>query len=151
MREIGPELALKTSVPLGTVLDGKVTVVDLKLHKTVMQASMKADHLAKAERLVLLKDRRDFFIGCINPIDPQLQPFGGIMSNLYPNTGLRSVPVNGMLYAFDRATGKSPWHVDAGNQQVLLAKQGAREHLSTPQHRAHKPKRIGPGERFVLE
>src|SRR5262249_2743208 len=86
--------------------NGKVTVVDLKRHKTVMQASMKAEHIAKAERLVLLKDRRDFFVGCLNQMDPALAPFGGVMSNLFPNTGLRSTTVNGMLYAFDGETGK---------------------------------------------
>src|SRR5262249_13762532 len=100
--------------------DGRIVVVDAELNKPVLKAKMKPDHLEKAERVLLLEDRASYYVAGVNPIDPPLQPFGGIQSNLFPNTGLRSITVNGKLYAFDRETGESRWWVDAGGQQILL-------------------------------
>ncbi len=43
-----------------------------------------------------------------------------VQSNLAPNLGLRTVPVNGTLIAFDRTGGEVSWYVMAKNQFLFL-------------------------------
>src|SRR5207237_65760 len=43
-----------------------------------------------------------------------------LMVNLMPGTGMRSLPVNGELYSFERKTGELNWIAGAPNQMLVL-------------------------------
>src|SRR5438552_18406706 len=45
---------------------------------------------------------------------------GSAMVNLMPGTGMRSLPVNGELYSFERQTGELNWIANASNQMIVL-------------------------------
>src|SRR5207244_1980220 len=73
--------------------------------------------LAKAEDVRLLHDREQFYLAVSGSGDPQDNGLRGPMPNL---VGLRTVPVNGKLYAFDRATGKLRWKADVPQHLLVL-------------------------------
>ncbi|HEV3257311.1 MAG TPA: PQQ-binding-like beta-propeller repeat protein, partial [Gemmataceae bacterium] len=82
--------------------DGKATVVDLATGKEVLQATLDAKHLEKAQGVTLVQDRDHTYVAINGPSDPNANPWGGAHSGFLPQAGVRSVPVNGMLYAFHR-------------------------------------------------
>jgi len=100
--------------------DGKVTLVDLKtLTTTTLKDGMKPEHLNKVVSLHLLKDRKFWYIAC-NAQPDQDMVAGSLMVNLMPGSGLRSLPVNGELYCFERKTGELNWYNNASNQMLIL-------------------------------
>jgi outer membrane protein assembly factor BamB len=100
--------------------NGRVRVTDLRSGKEVLNATMKAEDLAGVERLQLLADADYFYVACVKPTDGNITPFGGVRSNLMPGTGLRALPVNGMVYSFVRRTGKLNWYTSMPDQMVVL-------------------------------
>jgi len=98
----------------------------MKKAAVVLKAQMKAEHLAnvkpeepgKGSPLSLLRDRHSFYVAINNPPDNKVQA-GTMMSNLMPNTGLRALPVNGMLYSFN-GKGELNWYNEAPNQMLVL-------------------------------
>jgi outer membrane protein assembly factor BamB len=100
--------------------NGRVHVTDLRTGKEVLNASMKAEHLAGVQQLHLLADSDSFFVACVKPTDGNITAFGGVRSNLMPGTGLRALPVNGEVYAFARPTGKLRWYVSMPDQMLVL-------------------------------
>jgi len=100
--------------------DGKVTLVNLKtLQTTTLKDGMKPEHLNKVVSLHLLKDRKFWYIAC-NAQPEQDILANSLMVNLMPGTGMRSLPVNGELYSFERQTGELNWIANASNQMLLL-------------------------------
>jgi outer membrane protein assembly factor BamB/tetratricopeptide (TPR) repeat protein len=98
--------------------DGKLTLFDLATGKELITKGMWRVHLTKVERLHLFRDRRWIYVACEAP-SPEVVP-NTFTSNLMPGTGLRSVPVNGALYAFDAESGELHWIGYPENMTVVL-------------------------------
>jgi outer membrane protein assembly factor BamB len=98
--------------------DAKVTVVNLRLRKVVAGAVMQAEHIKNLHQAHLLADAQSIYIALYtsNPANPPQ-----VWSNLQPNTGLRGITVNGVIYALDRKTGgRLRWFNQVENQQLVL-------------------------------
>jgi len=104
--------------------EGKVHVIDLRARKEVMTGQMEepANHLRNVQAIHLLVDRKQFYLACQAPMQVNNgNPFGGVaVSNVRTDLGMRTVPINGRLYAFDRATGDYTWHAAVENQMLVL-------------------------------
>jgi outer membrane protein assembly factor BamB/tetratricopeptide (TPR) repeat protein len=102
--------------------NGTVHVVDLRARKEVLSGKMaEPGHLAKVETVHLLADRENFYLACqARTQDETVTRFGGIQSNLMPSSGMRCLPINGMLYAFEKRSGEIVWSVPAPNQMLVL-------------------------------
>jgi outer membrane protein assembly factor BamB len=97
--------------------DGAVTLVDLKERRTVQQLRVEHKHLEKVQKGTLLRDRTQVYLAFQGPNDGAADMLDGP----YPNVqGLPTVPVNGMLYAFDRQTGELRWHSRVPAQTIVL-------------------------------
>jgi outer membrane protein assembly factor BamB len=94
--------------------DGKVTVVSLRTHEEVIVGMIDPKYLQNVEQVHLLADHELIYVLF------QTKANGNVWSNLQPGTGLRGVPVNGGVYAFDRASGKVRWMNDVEHQQLVL-------------------------------
>jgi outer membrane protein assembly factor BamB len=98
---------------------GKVTLIDLRTRRTLLSAAADPKDLAGVNEVHLLQDQGQFYLALNATSNPQARgprPVAGALNNLI---GLRSVPVNGWLYAFDRATGQLQWK-NAVEQQMLV-------------------------------
>jgi outer membrane protein assembly factor BamB/tetratricopeptide (TPR) repeat protein len=104
-------------VPVLNPGDGKLRVFDLRTKKEVLSATMNPADLAGSNLVTVLADGTYFIVAIHGPTDPQS---GGVQSGILPNTGIQSVPVNGMLYCFDGATGKRKWYNRCDNQMVVV-------------------------------
>jgi hypothetical protein len=102
--------------------NGRVTVFDLRTQKTLLQAEVETKFLDKVQNVSLMQDRTHFYVFINGPQDNTANPFGGPWSNFQPTTGIRSLPVNGMVYGFDRETGKR-WRSTDPIQQLLVLDQ----------------------------
>jgi len=100
--------------------DGKVTVFDLNTEKEVLKGQMDPKHIDKAQYVTLLQDRDRIYLAINGPLDAEVAPWGGVQSNLLQGTGMRSIPVNGYVYAFDRETHKLKWRAEAPNQMLVM-------------------------------
>jgi len=103
---------------------GDVRIIDVVAQKEVLKTRLDDPaHVAKAQGVYLVADTDNVYLGINGPTDPNLVPWGGgVQSNMAAGTGLRSVPVNGEFYAFDRATGKRLWHAPVKNEMLVLAR-----------------------------
>lgn len=109
---------------LGGVIepDGSVHVIDLLERKEVLTTKINPRDLAGALAVHLLADQDAFYLAVNGPADPNIGPFqGGVQPNVQPGSGLRSIPVNGEVYAFNRATGKLQWQNEVKNQHLILS------------------------------
>lgn len=96
--------------------DGKVTIIDLAARRELARTSVKPEHLAKVDGGLLLQDAGHFYIALNQPAEANAMRQGP-----FPNlVGMRSAPVNGMVYAFHRATGELHWHTTAPVENQLL-------------------------------
>jgi hypothetical protein len=107
--------------------DGKVHVVDLRMRKEVMAGRMEKEdvllHLRNVQTIHLLHDRRHFYFACQAEMDINDYNRGdnaGLQANVTPQLGIRGVPINGPLYAFERGSGEIAWIVLAKNQFLIL-------------------------------
>jgi hypothetical protein len=95
--------------------NGHLSVVDLQLAKEVFHASILPAHLDKVNDGLLLADSRQWY-AILNKPNEQ-----NVNQGPWPNAvTLRTAPVNGMVYAFDRASSKLGWYVNVPQQMVLL-------------------------------
>ncbi len=112
-------------------LDGTVHVFDLTSRQEILHTEKGFDFLnrktgidpaslANVQQVSLLADSRMIYLACNGPPDPKLAAFGGVWTNLMPGTGLRALPVNGRVYAYDRARGEFKHYVQAANQMLVL-------------------------------
>ncbi len=104
---------------------GKVHVIDLRARKEVMTGQMArpAEDLQNVQVIHLLADHKNFYFACQAPMEMNNMNRGmpsGIMSNVMTQLGMRTVAVNGMIYAFERTTGGVFWYVPAKNQMLVL-------------------------------
>jgi outer membrane protein assembly factor BamB len=101
---------------------GAVKVIDVQTQKEVLSAKADPKHLEKAQGVSLLSDPDYLYLAVNGPADPDLVPWaGGLQSNLMSGAGLRSIPVNGMVYSFNRKTGKIQWYNPVKNQHLVLS------------------------------
>jgi outer membrane protein assembly factor BamB/tetratricopeptide (TPR) repeat protein len=97
--------------------DGRLTVVNVRQRKIVFRARVATEYLKNLHQAHLLADGQNIYLAlhASNPANPpQIWP------NLQPNTGLHGITVNGMVYAFNRRTGKINWFNQVENQQLVL-------------------------------
>src|SRR5262249_35031724 len=74
-------------------------------------------HLRQATGVHLLGDRSRFYLAIGHPPDPR----AGVSDNPWPFvTGLESVSVNGMVYAYDRANWKLLWYSRVPHQTLVV-------------------------------
>jgi outer membrane protein assembly factor BamB/tetratricopeptide (TPR) repeat protein len=98
--------------------DGTITLTDLKTRREVQRLKVDALHLDKVTSGTLLQDRTQYYVALLGPNSPN----NNIVDGPNPNFmgGLNAVPVNGMLYAFDRATGEMRWNTNLLCQTILI-------------------------------
>jgi outer membrane protein assembly factor BamB/tetratricopeptide (TPR) repeat protein len=102
--------------------NGKVVVIDLKSKREVLKAQMAPKHVAKVSEIHLMQDSKYFYVACNGAQDHNLNPGIATSPHVQAGTGLRSIGVNGEVYAFNKNTGKVHWHTEVP-QQMLLADQ----------------------------
>jgi tetratricopeptide (TPR) repeat protein len=102
--------------------DGKVHVIDLRARKEVMtgEISEPAEHWKGVQRFTLLADRRNFYLAPQGTEQNAAVQMGQPPSNVWTQLGMRTVPVNGWLNAFDRGSGEHTWWVKVENQYLIL-------------------------------
>jgi outer membrane protein assembly factor BamB/tetratricopeptide (TPR) repeat protein len=111
--------------------DGTAHVFDLPSRKEVLRTEKGFDFLnrktgldpaslANVQQVHLLADPGMIYLACDGPPDPALARFGGVVTNLLPGTGLRALPVNGRVYAYDRGRGEFRYYVSAPSQMLVL-------------------------------
>jgi len=98
--------------------EGTVLVVDLARRQEIARLQLDKRHLDKVYGGVLLADRQRFYVALQGPIDPALHIVGAPSPNF--RTGLDSVHVHGMVYAFDRIGGAPRWVNWLPVQELLL-------------------------------
>ncbi|MFO0843947.1 MAG: PQQ-binding-like beta-propeller repeat protein [Gemmataceae bacterium] len=102
--------------------DGTVRVTDIATGKELLNTKL-ADpkHLAGAREVYLAADPDYFFVAVNGPADANQPAWAqGPQPNVQVTSGLRSVPVNGMVYCFNRQTGQRNWYNPVENQQMIL-------------------------------
>jgi outer membrane protein assembly factor BamB/tetratricopeptide (TPR) repeat protein len=132
----GNSIVLQSEDPrLAGVIEpnGTVRVIDVLTQKELLNAPLAdAKHVAGAQSVTLVSDPDSFYLAINGPADPNVvavqmwmpgggRSEGGIQSNMAANSGLRSVPINGMIYAFSRKTGKWTWYNEAKNQHMVVS------------------------------
>lgn len=103
---------------------GAVRVVNVRTLKDVLNTKLDdPKHVSNTLSVGLLADPNFLFLAVNQNPDPNVvAPWGGgLQSNFMIGSGLRSMPVNGMVYAFNRQTGKRLWFNPVENQHVLLS------------------------------
>jgi outer membrane protein assembly factor BamB len=91
---------------------GVVTIVDLRLGRDAFQANVAESHLDKVHSGLLLDDAGQYFV-VLNKANEGSPPASNFVN-------MRSAPVNGMVYAFDKTTGRMDWYVQVSKQMLLL-------------------------------
>jgi outer membrane protein assembly factor BamB len=99
--------------------DGKVTVLNSRDGRELLAAKvdMPAD-LDKIQAIYLLRDADQFYV--VFYLLPNTPANVQSMSQSNMLSTLRSRPVNGKIYAFDRQTGKFRWNIDIKNEWMIL-------------------------------
>ena len=82
-----------------------------------MKLTVKKEDAEKLTDGFLVADRELIYVVLNQPAEPPPGIQGGVLSNIHPTMG--SLPVNGWVYALDRA-GKLRWRNTITNQQMLL-------------------------------
>ncbi len=98
--------------------DGRVTVMSIRQRKVVFGGIVTVEHMKNLKQAHLLADGQLVYIA-LNTTDPA-NPNNEAWENLQSNTGLRDLPVNGMVYAFERRTSKIRWVNEVKNQKLSL-------------------------------
>jgi outer membrane protein assembly factor BamB len=100
---------------------GKVTVVDLRSLQEVLVTRVDPKDLDKVDEVHLVRDDQQYFVLCHKPAEAVANPWGMQPMGVWASVnGMRWVPVNGKVYAFQRASGKLNWRADVANQMLVL-------------------------------
>ncbi len=113
--------------------DGTVRVVNLSTTKEVLKGKMRWGKMApkdlpSAKGVYLVADANAVYVAVNGPPDVNVQPMWGggggqpppIQPMLSQGYGLRALPVNGDVYAFDRKTNKLLWTNEYPNTTMTL-------------------------------
>jgi outer membrane protein assembly factor BamB/tetratricopeptide (TPR) repeat protein len=115
---LGSQVLLSPDPDLAGLLapDGKLQVADLRARRAVLSASLDRRHLANLQQGYLLADADNFYVVLCRAPEPN-QPE---LSDWPALSGMPYLPVNGTVYAIDRATGAVRWYLDVRRQTLLL-------------------------------
>jgi hypothetical protein len=94
-----------------------VLVFDARTGRDVLKAVVDPRHLDKVRQVHLLQDRTHYYLAFEAPPDPAAKIEGEPWAHVQ---GLQTVPVSGMLYAFDRDTGKALWYNRVPHQHLIV-------------------------------
>jgi hypothetical protein len=98
--------------------DGKVRVYDLRARRELYTTTVEKEHLREVNEVRLVQDRMHHYLILNRPVSPRDQ-VAQFLANLAP--GMRSVPVNGHVYAFGHGSGSLRWYCwDVQTQQLVL-------------------------------
>jgi len=97
--------------------DRAVTLLDARSGRELLQAVIQPDHADKLREVAVLTDRDHFYLALSRT------PENGLNWNPNVSSGIRSLRVNGPLYALDRSTGQLAWVCDFLPHQMLLLEQ----------------------------
>jgi outer membrane protein assembly factor BamB/tetratricopeptide (TPR) repeat protein len=139
--------------------DGKVHVLDSHTGKAVLvtdkgydytnpKTGMDPAHLANLQDIGLVADGERIFVACNTTPDPNVTRFGPLQSHLMANQGMRALPVNGMIYAYDRSSGEFKWNLPAPNQTITLERFAEVPVLMLTSHHS-KMINVGAGRGFA--
>jgi outer membrane protein assembly factor BamB len=100
---------------------GEVSVFDIHTGKELRKLAIKPAHMDKVKGGTLLGDDANYYVALTGPIEAQGQR---VIQNGAQNSygDLHFVPVNGMVYAFDRDGGAVKWSNRVVNQQLLVTR-----------------------------
>lgn len=105
--------------------DGAVRVYDIAQRKEVLNTRViDRKHTDKAQAVYLVSDPDYLFLAVNGPTDPNLGGWvnsGNMISNLLPGAGLRAVPVNGMVFCFERKSGRLNWYNSVEHQHLIVS------------------------------
>jgi outer membrane protein assembly factor BamB len=117
--------------------DGKFHVVDLRVRKEVMAGQLDKEdeaehlpHLRNVQSVHMLFDRQNFYFACQGqapkgannnaPAGGLVVGNNGMLSGVMTQQGMRTMPVNGYFYAFERGSGEIAWNAKVENQFLIL-------------------------------
>ncbi len=98
--------------------DGRLSVMSVSRRKVVFGGIVDVEHMKNMRQAHLLADKEGLYVA-FSTTDPT-NPNNEAWENLQSTTGLRDIPVNGEVYAFDRRTGKIKWHNGVKHQKLVL-------------------------------
>lgn len=100
--------------------DGKVHVIDLRERKEVFAGQMTdpAENLKGVQRFALLADRINYYFA--PQAAEQNGPVQTSVNNVMTQLGMRTLHVNGMLYAFNREKKVESWYFPVADRYMIL-------------------------------
>jgi outer membrane protein assembly factor BamB/tetratricopeptide (TPR) repeat protein len=98
---------------------GTVTLLDVRGNREVLRAPIEGVAVEKVQQVYLFEDDAHFYLAFQLRGDPMKNP-EVTLPNFVPGAGVRSLRVDGPLYAFERTTGKLHWVADASRQMLVL-------------------------------
>jgi hypothetical protein len=112
-------------------LDGALTIIDVLTQKDLLRTNVLTENkdrtrqtitreeLAKVQEAYLVVDRDLVYVTFNKSEDPNApNSKSGVYMSVYP--GIRSIPINGTLVAYDRGSGQRRWVDDIENQMLVL-------------------------------
>ncbi len=114
---IGTTVIKSDATDLGGVVDpeGNLSVIDIRTRQEVLKSTVKKEFLDKLQEAWLVADRDQFYLLLNKTADGNNN---GVWMNVFH--GMRCLNVNGTVYAFDRASGKTKWYNQIANQMLVL-------------------------------
>jgi hypothetical protein len=97
--------------------DGQVRICDAASGKVLLQPRLDPQHLENAAAVHLTGDRNLFLILIQRKLPDNIPQSG---PNMSWETGVRTLSVNGQIYAFDRESGKLRWRFFAPQAAIVL-------------------------------
>jgi outer membrane protein assembly factor BamB/tetratricopeptide (TPR) repeat protein len=97
--------------------DNTVTLLNFRTGAVLFKTLILPEHATDLEGATLLGDDEHFYLTLVRKAESGIQVIASA------NTGIRSLPVNGPVYALNRGTGKLEWVCDFVPHQMLLLEQ----------------------------
>ncbi|GIW79546.1 MAG: hypothetical protein KatS3mg105_1353 [Gemmatales bacterium] len=120
-RELPPAVKIMNAddpylLGLANPSDGHIEVIDLRKQTSLLDTTIDTVHLKQTIDIHLLEDNEQFYIATNNPVNN-----AKINGRIYPGLRLgHAIPVNGMIFAFDKKTGKPRWWNEVEHDMLLL-------------------------------
>ncbi len=98
--------------------EGQLTVVQVSTQRELLKTTVKKEQVAALTNAHLLNDRDNFYV----VLNHAAKPIEGATNEPQRNVfaGMGTLDVNGAVYAFDRAAGKTRWAIEVANQKLVL-------------------------------
>ena len=107
---------------------GVATIISLSQRRVVgkpgLMVANHPEHMKNVKEAYLLADAQNFYIAFHTTTDFTKKDHPPTMTdpwdNMYNNVGLRSIPVNGAMYAFNRSSSKLRWWNEVYHEKLSL-------------------------------